>query len=125
MINTLKIYNNFQSNALELQMHKNFSFLVRSKQNYTDNVLNDYFFADIDGEYFKIPRKSDKKVYVYHSFESYKPIPRSSPTMDFSHKAVGVRVGDNFWMIGGNVNCLSYNLGNELGCIEQNFQYTE
>ena len=56
-------------------------------------------------------RYSNKRVYIYNSFNSPKPIPRSHPTWNFSHMSVGVRVGEYFWIIGGNENCLTYNLG--------------
>ena len=114
MVNMLKIYNNFHSTAMELMMKKDFSFLVHKKQNYTDYVLNDYFFSDIYGEYYKIPRYSNKKVYIYNSFNFSKPIPKSHPPWNFSHKSVGVRIGKYFWIIGGHVNCLTYNLGTYL-----------
>ena len=56
MVNMLKIYNNFHNTAMELKMKNDFSFLVIKKQNYSDYVLNDYFFNDVYKEYYKIPR---------------------------------------------------------------------
>ena len=82
-------------------MLKNLTFLVHEKQNYSDNGLNNYFFSEIKGQYYKVTRRSDKKIFLHKHFGPSEPIRKSSPMVTFSHQSLGVRIGKYFWLLGG------------------------
>ena len=82
-------------------MLKNFTFLVHEKQNYADNDLSHYFFSEVKGQYYKVTRRSDKKIFFHKHFGSSEPIKKSSPMLTFSSQSLGVRIGKYFWILGG------------------------
>ena len=105
LLNTLKVFNNFENSAFELKMLKNFTFKIKKQQDYADYNSRNYFFSEVSGEFYQINRIGNKSIRFHQTFGLSNQIKNSHRTITFSKKSSGVRVGEYFWIVGGNVQC--------------------
>ena len=110
MINTLKVLNNFENLGLELMVFKNLSFSVVKSQNHSDFKYLDHYFSEQNGEYYCVSKLDHRNIRHFQTFGSAAQIiPKSSPPYSFFKRSTGIKVGQNYWIVGGSVN--PYNWG--------------
>ena len=113
LLNTLKVFNNFENSAFELKLLKNFTFKIKEQQNYADHYSRNNFFSEISGQFYQINRIANKAIQFYQTFGLSNEIKNSQRPITFSTKSSGVRVGEHFWILGGYEEC---NIGTTNGC---------
>ena len=86
-------------------MFKNFSFKIKDRQNYTDYNSRKSFFSEVTGQFYQIDRISNKNVRLHQTFGWSSHITNSQSSLTFSTRSSGVRVGEYFWIVGGNEEC--------------------
>ena len=105
MLNTLKVFNNFENLAIELVVFKNLSFSVIKFQNHSDFKYLDDYFSEPNGEYYCINKLDYRNVRHFQSFGSpAQIIPKTSPPHSFFKRSTGIQIGQNYWIVGGGVN---------------------
>ena len=125
LINTLKIFNNFQNSSMEIALHKNLSFGILHTQPYEDYNLNHYFFSKLGGDFYRVSRNEKHNIRAFQEIGSGRIIPKSYHPYTFDKRATGIMVGSRFWLLGGSSNFLdpkfgtSYNGHSGLGMITQ------
>ena len=105
LFKTLKVFNNFENSAFELKMLKNFTFKIKEHQNYADHYSRNNFFSEVSGQFYLINRIANKAIRFYQTFGLSNEIKNSQRPITFSTKSSGVRVGEYFWIVGGNEEC--------------------
>ena len=86
-------------------MLKNFTFKIKKQQNYSDNDSQNYFFSGVSGQFYQINRLSNKIIKFHPTFGLSNQVKDSKRLLSFSTQSSGVRVGEYFWIVGGNVQC--------------------
>ena len=75
--------------------------MIKSK-NHSDVKFLDHYFSEPNGEYYCVNKLGHRNIRHFQSFGSpAKMIQKSSPPIAFFERSTGVKVGQNFWIVGG------------------------
>ena len=106
LMNTLKIFNNFQNSSMEIVFYKNLTFKILLTESYEDYDLNHHFFSKLGVDFYRVSREKKHNIRAFQEIGSEKIIPKSHHPYSFDMRATGIKVGNIFWLLGGSSNYL-------------------